>query len=160
MSGDCLFGNCLVNPAWSSQLVPSRVREKRFCVQTFNNIKIQLLFSLVPQFRKKEITLFGLNNTNIIKKFDIMTINRLLPYSNCLNYPIYSFIVFSRVLGILPLKVSTTETKCSENDSKTRFKIQADEKITCSVYIVPWCIISRLSFFCFWFLLNITYLQS
>ena len=87
-----------------------------------------------------------------------MTINRLR-ISNCLDYPIYSFIVISRLLGILPLKVSTTKTKCYENDSRTRFKIQADENISCSVYIVPWCIISRLAFLFFWFFLNITYSQ-
>ena len=87
-----------------------------------------------------------------------MTIDRL-PFSDCLDYPIYSFIVISQLLGILPLKISTTKTKCFENDSKTRFQIQADEKITCSAYIEPWCIISRLAFFFFWFLIRITYSQ-
>ena len=84
-----------------------------------------------------------------------MTINRMT-FFNYLDYPIYSVVVISRLLGILPVKISTTKTKCVEKDSKSRFQILANEKITYSVFMIPWCIIAKI-IFAFWYLFQVSY---
>ena len=95
-----------------------------------------------------------LSSTILRELLSSMTTNRMA-FCNCLDYPIYSVVAVSRLLGILPLKISTTKTKCFEKDSKTQFQIQANEKITYSVFMMPWCIITKITFVV-WFFVQVS----